>query len=285
MKRTLPVRRTMRASRIMSAVPETSAEAMNSGAMIAEYQKPRAICRPKIQAVMECSRIAAGRPDGREHALEPLVAPRVREGRAGAEREPAAARGEVRPRVHPHVRRRDEEVHGDDGEVPDQRRREVRVAEQVPGAVRAADVGQQEQRGDHDRHGRLQHGDAHHGLELRRAEEPAGGGDDQSAGREAHEVHEHGDVQAPHHGVAHVGGGQPVGELVDPGAEPHGDPEHEERRSRCAGRAAREPSAGAAAGVTTVLMCPAPSCGAAAGSRRAGRCRAPRGAARRRARG
>ena len=46
----------------MSPVPETSAEAMNSGAMIAEYQKPRAICRPKIQAVIECSRIAAGRP-------------------------------------------------------------------------------------------------------------------------------------------------------------------------------------------------------------------------------
>ena len=46
----------------MSAVPETRAEAMNSGAMIAEYQNPRAICRPKIQAVMECSRIAAGSP-------------------------------------------------------------------------------------------------------------------------------------------------------------------------------------------------------------------------------
>ena len=47
---------------VISAVPETSAEAMNSGAMMAEYQNPREICRPKIQAVIECSRIAAGRP-------------------------------------------------------------------------------------------------------------------------------------------------------------------------------------------------------------------------------
>ena len=62
MKLTRPVRRTTSASRIMSAVPETSAEAMNIGAMIAEYQNPREICRPKIQAVIECSRIAAGRP-------------------------------------------------------------------------------------------------------------------------------------------------------------------------------------------------------------------------------
>ena len=43
-----------------SASPETRAEAMNIGAMMAEYQKPRLICRPKIQAVMECSRMAAG---------------------------------------------------------------------------------------------------------------------------------------------------------------------------------------------------------------------------------
>ena len=43
-----------------SANPETSAEQMNSGGMIALYQKPREICSPKIQAVMECTRTAAG---------------------------------------------------------------------------------------------------------------------------------------------------------------------------------------------------------------------------------
>ena len=44
-----------------SASPDTRADAMNIGAMIAEYQKPRLIWSPKIQAVMECSRIAEGR--------------------------------------------------------------------------------------------------------------------------------------------------------------------------------------------------------------------------------
>ena len=44
-----------------SASPDTSAEAMNSGAMIAEYQKPRLIWSPKIQAVIEWRRIADGR--------------------------------------------------------------------------------------------------------------------------------------------------------------------------------------------------------------------------------
>ncbi len=43
------------------ARPETSAEAMNIGAMIDEYQNPRLIWSPKIQAVMECSKMAAGR--------------------------------------------------------------------------------------------------------------------------------------------------------------------------------------------------------------------------------
>ena len=38
----------------------SAVEAMKSGAMIAEYQKVRLICRPKIHAVIECSRIAAG---------------------------------------------------------------------------------------------------------------------------------------------------------------------------------------------------------------------------------
>ena len=75
----------------MSAVPETSAEAMNSGAMIAEYQKPRAICRPKIQAVMECSRIAAGRPTAASTPLSRSSRRASASGGAGAEREPAAA--------------------------------------------------------------------------------------------------------------------------------------------------------------------------------------------------
>jgi len=54
------VRRTTNAKMTTSARPDTSAELMNSGGMIAEYQKPREICRPKIQAVMECTSTAAG---------------------------------------------------------------------------------------------------------------------------------------------------------------------------------------------------------------------------------
>ncbi len=41
-------------------VPDTSADVMNMGAMIELYQKPRLIWSPKIQAVIECSMIAAG---------------------------------------------------------------------------------------------------------------------------------------------------------------------------------------------------------------------------------
>ena len=55
------MRRTMKAMMITRLRPETSAEVMNSGGMIAEYQNPREICSPKIQAVMECTRTAAGR--------------------------------------------------------------------------------------------------------------------------------------------------------------------------------------------------------------------------------
>ena len=43
-----------------SARPESMAEATNSGAMMVEYQPARAICRPKIQAVTECTRMATG---------------------------------------------------------------------------------------------------------------------------------------------------------------------------------------------------------------------------------
>ncbi len=51
----------MNATIVTSARPETRAELMNRGGMMAEYQKPREICRPKIQAVMECTSTAAGR--------------------------------------------------------------------------------------------------------------------------------------------------------------------------------------------------------------------------------
>ena len=54
------MRRTMNARMMTSDRPDTSAELMNSGGMIAEYQKPREICRPKIHAVMECTSTAAG---------------------------------------------------------------------------------------------------------------------------------------------------------------------------------------------------------------------------------
>ena len=44
---------------ISSARPLSSADATKIGAMMAVYQA-RAICRPKIQAVTECTRIATG---------------------------------------------------------------------------------------------------------------------------------------------------------------------------------------------------------------------------------
>ncbi len=59
-KSSRPRRRRTSARRMTSASPETRAEATNIGAMIAVYQNPRLIWRPKIQAVMEWSRIAAG---------------------------------------------------------------------------------------------------------------------------------------------------------------------------------------------------------------------------------
>ena len=43
------------------ARPESMADTTNSGAMMAEYQPSRAISRPKIHAVTECTRMATGR--------------------------------------------------------------------------------------------------------------------------------------------------------------------------------------------------------------------------------
>ena len=43
------------------ARPESMAEATKMGAMMAEYQPSRAICKPKIHAVTECTRMAMGR--------------------------------------------------------------------------------------------------------------------------------------------------------------------------------------------------------------------------------
>ncbi len=42
------------------ARPESMADTTNSGAMMAEYQPSRAISRPKIHAVTECTRMATG---------------------------------------------------------------------------------------------------------------------------------------------------------------------------------------------------------------------------------
>lgn len=55
-----PLRRTTNAMTVTRARPETRAELTNSGGMMAEYQNPREICKPKIQAVMECTSTAAG---------------------------------------------------------------------------------------------------------------------------------------------------------------------------------------------------------------------------------
>ena len=53
----------LRAARAHSkrARPESIAEATKMGAMMAEYQPSFAICRPKIQAVTECTKMAQGR--------------------------------------------------------------------------------------------------------------------------------------------------------------------------------------------------------------------------------
>jgi len=50
------------ATSAISAVPERIAEVTNSGASSAVFQNGRANCRPKIHAVIECSRTAAGNP-------------------------------------------------------------------------------------------------------------------------------------------------------------------------------------------------------------------------------
>ena len=177
------------------------------GAMMAEYQPSLArSARPKIQAVTEWTRMATGRAkpahDGHLVGRARLL--------GGHER-----------KVH-HV---DGQVQRDNADVPEQGRQRIRPRDYAPHALDAAQVDEHEHTSAADAHRRQDDGGQRHLLVVCHVEHACRRGHDEAAGREAHEEHEHGDVEAPRGAVRHAGDAETVCKLVDP----RGDSRYRER--------------------------------------------------------
>ena len=202
-------------------MPTAMATETKSGAMTGEYHQSRAPWVEKIQAVTTWMPMANSRATGAmrlAHLSENSWAI------IDLDRQPAQPAGQFGQHQDIEIDCRGQGIEIEDDDIPDQRRHEIGMQEQIIEADRFTDIRQDDEhrRGDIGKGG--QRPEFGQGFEFFHPEEIDRRGQHQAAGGIADKEGQTGDIEAPAVGVLHIGEDQTFLQLIEP--DGHGNQEN-----------------------------------------------------------